>query len=234
MVKKPDLLIKNKFLWPVRSNSTARMRRLSVRVNPIRREVVVTFPPSTSLRNVERFLDQHSKWVEERIQQSNLPLPEAPKDGATLSFMGTEYEIRHRKTAQVSIWREEKVLIVSCPQEEQIPPTLKKWIRSIGPYELKPLIDQKAQELGVTYGEVRIKDTWSQWGSCHPKGHLSFNWRLLLAPLDIITYLIAHEVSHLKEANHSVRFWAHVESLCHDYKSARKWLRTHGPGLFGW
>jgi hypothetical protein len=78
---------------------------------------------------------------------------------------------------------------------------------------------------------VLLKDTRSRWGSCAPDGTLAFSWRLVMAPGWVLDYVVAHEVAHLVELNHSDRFWAHVARLSPHREAAVDWLRRNGPGL---
>lgn len=84
---------------------------------------------------------------------------------------------------------------------------------------------------GGTYNRITIRDQKTRWGSCSSKGTLSFNWRLMLAPPAILDYVVVHELCHLTHMNHSPMFWQAVESVCPDYKNARKWLKEHGNEL---
>ncbi len=85
--------------------------------------------------------------------------------------------------------------------------------------------------LGVSFERVRIAGQKTLWGSCSGKGTLSFNWKLMLAPPEVFDYVIAHEVCHLKEMNHSKKFWAWVGFLVPDYREHRTWLKEHGKEL---
>ncbi|RKM61397.1 M48 family peptidase [Butyrivibrio sp. CB08] len=85
--------------------------------------------------------------------------------------------------------------------------------------------------MGVTYGRITIRMQKSRWGSCSGKGNLNFNCLLMRTPDEIIDYVVVHELCHLKEMNHSKRFWAEVEKIIPDYKERRKWLKDHESEL---
>lgn len=87
------------------------------------------------------------------------------------------------------------------------------------------------QLTGGSYNRISVRDQKTRWGSCSAKGTLSFNWRLMLAPPAIQDYVIIHELCHLTYMNHSNAFWEKVESVCPDYRTARKWLKDHGHEL---
>lgn len=89
-----------------------------------------------------------------------------------------------------------------------------------------------APRLGVTFGKVRVKSQKTLWGSCAPSGDLNFNWRLTLAPPEVLDYVVIHELAHRLEMNHSRRFWAHVERLCPEHRERRRWLRKNSEQLF--
>jgi predicted metal-dependent hydrolase len=93
------------------------------------------------------------------------------------------------------------------------------------------LIDEEAPELGVEPKRIQIRDQRSRWGSCSTTGTLSFNWRLVLAPFEVLDYVVVHELCHLREPNHSGRFWKLVEARRPDWRAQRDWLHEHGPEL---
>ena len=93
------------------------------------------------------------------------------------------------------------------------------------------LAQEEAERIGVEYRRIRIAGQRTLWGSCSPRGTLSFNWRLVLAPLDVLDYVVVHELCHLRVPNHSRRFWALVERHRPHSRRQRDWLRDHGPEL---
>jgi len=90
------------------------------------------------------------------------------------------------------------------------------------------IAQSEAAALGVTYKRLTVRDQRSRWGSCSSNACLSFNWRLVLAPHDVLDYVVVHEVCHLVELNHSARFWKLVEKRRPDYRDSKRWLDEHG------
>ncbi len=87
------------------------------------------------------------------------------------------------------------------------------------------------QTMGLHYNSIFIRGQRTRWGSCSPAGNLTLNWKLLMAPEEIIDYVVIHELTHLKHMNHSKKFWDMVEQYCPDWKRYRKWLVTHEDEL---
>jgi predicted metal-dependent hydrolase len=93
------------------------------------------------------------------------------------------------------------------------------------------LAEEESEPLGVAYRRIRIGGQRTLWGSCSARGNLSFNWRLVLAPLEVLDYVVVHELCHLRVPNHSPRFWRLVERRRPEWRDRRDWLREHGPEL---
>lgn len=90
------------------------------------------------------------------------------------------------------------------------------------------IAQSEARALGVTYSRITLRDQRSRWGSCSSKGTLSFNWRLVLAPHDVLDYVVVHEICHLRELHHGAAFWKLVESRRPAYRESKRWLDEHG------
>jgi predicted metal-dependent hydrolase len=102
-----------------------------------------------------------------------------------------------------------------------------RWYRAQAEEVITERVRLFAVRSGLAFQGLRISGAKSRWGSCSSKGTLNFSWRLIMAPLWVVDYVVVHELSHLVEHNHSKRFWAHVARYFPDYTNARRWLREN-------
>lgn len=163
-------------------------------------------------------------WIKSRIAETPKRIPFV--HGAVLPLLGKTVIIEHmggRGLAHLV----GKVLKVPG-DEEFVSRRVRDFLKETARCEITRLAHEKSAVLGKTVRKITIRDTTSLWGSCSRKGHLSFSWRLVLAPSEVLDYLVAHEVAHLVHMNHSPAFWQVVAGLCPDYATHRAWLRKHG------
>lgn len=206
---------------------SARARRLALRLDPAIGPVVV-LPERASLADAERFLLRYRQWLAERL--IDLPARVALEPGAAVPILGIEHEIRHAPAARRGVWVEDGGLNVSG-QVEHVPRRALDFLKAEAKRRIYPHAFELAARLGRTPCRVTVRDTRSRWGSCSSRGDLSFSWRLVMAPEEVLTYVVAHEVAHLVEMNHSPAFWRVVASLAGEAASARRWLKAHGARL---
>ena len=108
---------------------------------------------------------------------------------------------------------------------------LRQWYQGQAADWLGQRVQALGPALGVTWRRISVRDARTRWGSCSFTGHLNFNQRLIMAPPEVIDYVVVHELLHRKELNHSSRFWALVARYYPGYVDAKRWLRTYGPFL---
>lgn len=108
---------------------------------------------------------------------------------------------------------------------------LEQWLRERAAETIAERTREYSRNIGVSYNNIRIKDTRTRWGSCSSKGNLNFSWRIIMAPTEVMDYIIIHELCHLIHMNHSKEYWAAVESYMPDYSRHKEWLRTNGMRL---
>lgn len=103
--------------------------------------------------------------------------------------------------------------------------------RELARQVLRRRAEYYAGQMQVSYGRIAVKDQKTRWGSCSSKGNLNFNWRLILAPEEVLDYVVVHELAHRREMNHSQQFWQLVESVLPDYRQRKRWLKENGDRL---
>jgi predicted metal-dependent hydrolase len=112
------------------------------------------------------------------------------------------------------------------------PPSVDRELRARAANELPPQLLALAARHGLAVTRVSIRNQRSRWGSCSPRGHIALNFRLLLMPPEVRDYILIHELMHLRQPNHSIRFWRLVEAACPGFRDAERWLKKHGASLF--
>ncbi len=220
---------------PIRWRRNARARRISLRIDARAGEVVVTLPPRAARRAGMALLNTHAAWVRERLASLSPHIPFAP--GERVPLAGLPHEIRLAPPSAAGededgpeAWLEPGAIVVAGPPSA-LPRRVAAFLRAEAQRRIQTLATGHAAATGARPRAVRLKDTRSRWGSCAPDGTLAFSWRLIMAPDWVLDYVVAHEVAHLKELNHSPRFWAHVARLTPHRDAAVEWLRLNGPAL---
>jgi len=115
-----------------------------------------------------------------------------------------------------------------------IRPQIESWLKAQARRSFCEEVERQSHLFGFKYKEVSIKDTRSRWGSCSSKGNLNFNWRLVMAPDEILKYVVTHETAHLSHLDHSADFWQLVEKRFPGCQKAKNWLRMNGASLMNW
>ncbi len=213
---------------PVRWCRSTRARRVSIRIDPRAGQVVVTLPMRTARRAGMALLTTHAAWVMQRLSALAPPVEFVP--GAEVMVGDMPHVIRHDPAARGGAFLDGGAIVVAG-QQEFLARRVKDFLRAEAKRRIAVLAEGHAAALGAMFRTIRLKDTRSRWGSCAPDGTLAFSWRLVMAPDWVLDYVVAHEVAHLRELNHSPRFWAHVERLTPNREAAQDWLRDNGPAL---
>ena len=203
-------------------------RRMTLRYDAQRRQVKLTIPPRAPLRLAAAFLREKEAWL--AIQIRHHPPTVAFADGAVLPVLGRPITLRHVEAYRGRVELDGNILIVTCPAIS-LARRVEDWLKAHVREAILAEATQMAAQAELTFKRVSVRDTASRWGSCSHEGNLSFCWRLVFAPPPILSYLIAHEVAHLREMNHSPALWQQVAKLHPAYKQSRKWLTDNAGEL---
>jgi predicted metal-dependent hydrolase len=220
-------------IYLVRLRRHRQARRYTLRIDAASREVVLTMPPRGSVKEAKEFAQKHGGWIAARLKR----LPEATPfvHGAEVPLRGERHRIVNHHGARGTVWTEidERGRRLLCVAGE--PPHVERRVSDFlereAQRDLEAAARRYAAKLGVPLRRIYVRDQSSRWGSCSNTGVLSFSWRLILAPSFVLDYLAAHEVCHLVELNHSLRFWRLVKRLNPDLERAKVWLDVHGTDL---
>ena len=205
------------------------MRSHSLRLSVNRAgQIILRIPFFCPKKTALDFFDRNREWVKE--QQNRKATKGTFTDGQFISLLGQDLQIKHIPDTHFSTHIDGKFLMVSGDAA-----FLNRRVTDFIRHQTQIYIGKQApvlaEKIGCSINRIVLKDTTSRWGSCSGKNNLNFCWRLGMAPLYVLDYIIAHEVAHLKELNHSPRFWQVVSTLCDNRSSAEIWLRRNGHTL---
>lgn len=205
-----------------------RAKRMKLRYDASGDQAVITMPPRTSEREAIKFATRHLDWLEKQREEAPERVYLYPD--YTIPYEGKNRQITHYPDEKAGVTITEENIYVgglTAGISVRLENYLKKQARSA----IEPLANSMAPKLKTSFKRIQIRDTKSRWGSCSSTGTLSFSWRLIMTPPEILKYVVAHEISHLVEMNHSPAFWRTVDLLVEDAQISRKWLRTEGSQL---
>lgn len=217
---------------PVKVVENDRAKRLILRIAPSGDALKVTVPGHIGDEEIEEFVARNRAWAVTRI--SRLPARTKIEPGAYIPYRGVDHEIvasgKLRGLVSVGLTEHGPGLIVPG-SEDRVSAKLVAWLKKEARRELNEAVIRHADKIGVRPKQIRITDTTSRWGSCSSTRTLSFSWRIIMAPPEVLEYLAAHEVAHLVEMNHSERFWNLTRELWPDTCRDKQWLRQNGTKL---
>ncbi len=215
----------------LRLRRSHRARRVCLRIDPVAAGAELVLPRGVAVEDGLRFARSRRDWLASRL--AALPRRTPFADGATIPVLGEMLIIRHRPQARGGVRRAGRELIVAG-DIAHLARRVRDWLKAAAHARLDERSAALASRLGRRIAGLRLGDPKSRWGSCSPTGRLAYSWRLVLAPLAVLDYVVAHEVAHLVELDHGSRFWRLVAELAGEFESPRAWLKRHGTTLLAY
>jgi predicted metal-dependent hydrolase len=213
----------------VLTRRSPRAKKVSIKITG-HNGVELVIPKNITEKQALNFLYSKERWIVEKSKEIGIKNRTYFEEGSQIPIQGDVYIIQHSGSIRGRTRLEGDKLIV-CGEKGVLSKRVKDFLQDLAKKEIVARAEIEAQKLGVNYSRITIRDTNSRWGSCSHKKNLSFSWRLIMAPRDVLEYVVAHEVAHLIEMNHSKKFWQLVESIFPSHRLSRNWLKDKGVML---
>ncbi len=198
------------------------------------RSVIVRAPENLSKARIEEIVQSKRNWIKDKINHAQkYPVDFKAKEfvsGEALLYLGRNYQLLVIDEKFEGI-RFNQSFTISKSNQKNANQLFKEWYLAKALEKVEPLAKKYAANLGVKYNECKTSEMKYRWASCTPKNNILFNWRIIKSPMYVLEYLVAHELAHLIEQNHTPEFWNIVSIQVPNYEKAKKWLREKGQLL---
>lgn len=193
-------------------------------------QLIVRAPLRSSVAFIQGFINQKKFWIDRNqllIKSRGNPDKKQYKTGESFLFLGQTYslEVIHESNHKLQLTDS---FLLGSKQIPKAETSFVNWYKKQSLIKLTELVNQYAAIMQLRYQTIKISSAKKRWGSCSCSGVLNFSWRLIMAPQFVVEYVVVHELAHIKELNHSKKFWQIVAGVLPGYTSARKWLKDHG------
>ncbi len=206
-----------------------RARRISLRIDPSRREALAILPHARYRRKAEKLALEKADWVRAHLEAFPPAMPFV--DGGAVLIHGETYTLR-RQSGRSAAQLDGNSFIIPCPDGALFAGRVRQALITLARGAINARVLAHVDAIARPMPKITLRDTSSRWGSCSAQGHLNFCWRLVCAPPFVLDYVCAHEVAHLVHHNHGAQFWDLVARLYGAPKTAKAWLRQNGARLY--
>ena len=188
-------------------------------------ELIVRAPLRLAHSCILDIVRKKAEWIKEK--QQHMKTREIPSANEKY-FLGQKLNVITVSGEKASVSFDENNLFITMPQHRTVQALLSRWYKTKTLEIVLSRAVRLANEFGLGFTKVSISTASRRWGSCNKKGHITFSFRLVMLPLEVVDYIIIHELAHLVELNHSKRFWATVHKMMPEYELHEKWLKHNG------
>lgn len=215
--------------------SKKRRKTISLHIKEDRR-IYIYAPYRTPKWEIERFIKEKRSWIVKKMSEKERSIKEAEKafiPGEKFLYLGESYplEIEESSNRKVPLKLSFGKFVLDKDHIEEAKDLFIQWYKKEAKARIIERIDFYSNRLQLFSKGIRITSAKYRWGSCSRDNRLSFSWRIIMASLSIIDYILIHELVHIKEKNHSKRFWNYLESILPDYRKHRLWLKKNGHAI---
>lgn len=198
------------------------------------RTIIVRAPKYLTEEKIHNIVQSKRQWIKEKLNHSQkYPITSELKEfvsGEALMYLGKNYQLLIVDEEFEGIKFNQRFSI-SKSNQSNANELFKKWYLKQALLKIEPLAIKYAENLGVKYNAFKTSEMKYRWGSCTPANNIIFNWRIIKAPMYVLEYLVAHELVHLMEGNHTPRFWNILSIQVPNYQKAKNWLKQNGQLL---
>ncbi len=212
-------------------------RTIAIHIDP-QKGVIVRAPKRGHKKEIHNFLIKKTPWILRKLEGAQQMAAELPRHnymtGDIFLFRGEKYSLVFEPAKKNSVDIAGYYIIVGLKPDtpsEKIPGILKKWYIAQARKIMNERVICYSRDLGVSPTRVAIRGQSKRWGSCSAKGNLNLNWKLVMAPPEILDYVVVHELCHLRHPHHQPEFWHILENIMPDYAARRNWLKQNGHRL---
>ena len=199
-------------------------------------KIIVNAPYRTPKWEIEKFVEEKQSWIVKKISEKDRSIRRAEKEfvpGEEFLYLGELYPLEIQDThkedhpLKLSFGK----FILDKDHIEEARDLFVQWYKTEAKQRIMERVDYYSKRLQLFPKGVKVTSARCRWGSCSRDNRLSFSWRIIMASFSIIDYILIHELVHIKEKNHSKRFWSYLESVLPDYRKQRLWLKQNGHSL---
>ena len=194
-------------------------------------ELVVRAPKKLSIEKIQDFIYEKEKWINKKKKLIEDQMKDASLNQNKLLYLGSLFPITLNQSSSKKLVFSGEEFISNSNNPEILSLSIKKWYKNKFKEIAIPRLEYFADKYNLSVNQIRIKEQKTMWGSCSSKNNINLNYLLIMAPMDVIDYVIIHELVHTIHRNHSVNFWKSVESIMPNFKEAKRWLKENGYKL---
>ncbi len=224
-----------KYNFNISIKRTNRLKTVSLKVK--NQEVVLSIPKFVTDSEIDNIIERKINWIRNKLaieKTNNFNIKKKYENGEKFLYFGSEYSLKIKHSNSDNVYLDNNIMIVEVKNNSKavhIRNILNNWYIAESKKYLIKTTNYYEVLIGVSVNKLIFGKYKSKWGSCNSKKTISYDWRIIMAPLEVIHYLIIHELCHIKHLNHSNDFWKTVEKYMANYKLQKKWLKTNSSKL---